>query len=74
MAVTIGEKDIRKVQEGQEVHVSGMAFDQENYAGTVTYLSPSARQLVSGTTTETVVVAVITASGDGASWQPWPDG
>ncbi len=70
VAVTIGEKDIRKVQEGQEVHVSGMAFDQENYAGTVTYLSPSARQLVSGTTTETVVDAVITLQETDASLRP----
>ena len=66
----MGEKDLRKIQVGQAVRVSGMAFDKENYTGTLTYVSPSARQQVSGTTTETVVDAVVTLQETDASLRP----
>lgn len=70
VSITVGEKDLRKIQVGQAVHVSGMAFDKENYTGTLTYVSPSARQQVSGTTTETVVDAVVTLQETDASLRP----
>ncbi len=57
--VTIHENNLRDIVLGQRATVSGTAFREEGYAGTVTYISPSARQQYSGTTSETVVDAII---------------
>ena len=43
-----------------EIQVSGTAFSKSTYPGTVTYISPSARQQYVGSVSETVVDATVT--------------
>lgn len=58
--VAIHEKYIKRVAVGQTATISGTAFLKPAYHGTVTYISPSARQQYVGSTSETVVDAIIT--------------
>lgn len=60
--VTIHESKLKDIAVGQAATVSGTAFREAEYAGTLTYISLSARQQYSGTNSETVVDAVITLS------------
>ncbi|MCI8554669.1 MAG: HlyD family efflux transporter periplasmic adaptor subunit [Clostridiales bacterium] len=60
VAIAISEKSLKKASVGQTVRVSGMAFDKESYQGVLSYIAPSARQQLSGSTMETVVDAVVT--------------
>lgn len=60
IAVVIRESVLPKLSEGQTVRVSGVAFDKEVYSGVLSEISSAARSRVSGTTTETVVDAVVT--------------
>ena len=62
--VAIHEKDIKRVAVGQKVQVSGTAFQKDTYTGTVTEISPSARQQYVGSVTETVVDAIVTLDTD----------
>ena len=57
--VSIHEKDIKNIAVGQKVQVSGTAFQKDTYTGTVTEISPSARQQYVGSITETVVDAIV---------------
>lgn len=68
--VTIHESKIKDVAVGQTATVSGTALREDGYAGTVTYISPSARQQYTGTTSETVVDAVISLSERDDSLRP----
>ncbi len=56
----VRENVLSRVAVGQTVTVSGVAFDKKTYRGQITSLASSARTRVSGTTTETVVDAVVT--------------
>ena len=68
--ITINENKLREVAVGQPVMVSGAAFQEEEYRGTLTYISPSARQQYSGTNSETVVDAVVSLSETDESLEP----
>lgn len=57
--VGIPEKGLSHIYVGQDVSISGVAFDKGVYTGEVTAISPSARTQISGTATETVVDATI---------------
>ncbi len=57
--IVIRESTVPKIAVGQTVAVSGVAFDKEEYSGTVTYIADSARSRVSGTSSETVLDAVV---------------
>ncbi len=59
IAVVIRESALPKVKTGQEVTVSGVAFDKRGYRGTITDMASSARSRVNGTSGETVVDAVV---------------
>lgn len=58
--VAVREKDLKNIAVGQPVKVSGTAFSKSTYPGTVTYISPSARQQYTGSVSETVVDATVT--------------
>ena len=58
--VAVREKDLKGIAIGQSVQVSGTAFSKSTYPGTVTYISPSARQQYVGSVSETVVDATVT--------------
>ncbi len=60
IALAVRESMLPQLAVGQAVTVSGVAFAQESYNGTLSYIADSARSRVSGTTTETVVDAVVT--------------
>ena len=62
--VAIHEKDIKSIAIGQKVQVSGTAFRKDSYPGTVTEISPSARQQYVGSVSETVVDAIVTLDTD----------
>lgn len=62
--IAIHERDVKKVQLGQKVSVSGTAFSKELYDGEVTYISPSARQQYVGSVSETVVDAIVTLDSE----------
>lgn len=64
VTISINEKSLKKASVGQTVNVSGMAFDKDIYQGTLSYIAPSARQQLAGSTTETVVDAVVTLDDD----------
>lgn len=53
--LSVPERGLTPLYEGQRVAVSGVAFDKEAYAGTVSAIASSARAQLSGTTSETVV-------------------
>lgn len=59
IAVAIRERHLPRVQIGQRVIVTGVAFSKEEYFGTVTDIASSAHQEYIGTVSETVVDAVI---------------
>ena len=59
IAVAIRERHLPRVQIGQKVIVTGVAFSKEQYAGTLTAIASSAHQEYIGTVSETVVDAVI---------------
>lgn len=59
IAVAIRERFLPQVQIGQKVIVTGVAFSEEQYLGTLTSLAASAHQEYLGTVSETVVDAVV---------------
>lgn len=59
VSVAIHERDIRDVQVGQSVKVSGVAFEKKSYTGTVKSIATTARQQITGTSSATVVDAVV---------------
>jgi RND family efflux transporter MFP subunit len=62
--ISIYEKYLKNVQVGQKALISGVAFAKSGYSGTLTYISPSARQQTSSSMSETVVDAVVTLNSD----------
>ena len=60
--LAVGEHLLRRVQIGQRVYISGVAFDKERYEGTLSYLSPAASR-PSGSS-EAIVEAVVTLAPD----------
>lgn len=68
--VTIHENNLKDIAVGQIATVSGTAFSKKGYAGTVSYIAPSARQQYSGTSSETVVDAIITLNERDESIKP----
>ncbi len=56
----VRENVLSSIAVGQAVTVSGVAFDKKAYHGRLTAIASSARTRVSGTSTETVVDAVVT--------------
>jgi multidrug efflux pump subunit AcrA (membrane-fusion protein) len=70
VTVAIDENYLKNVQIGQTVFVSGTAFSKDSYMGTITDISSSARQKYTGTTSETVVDAVITLNETDESVKP----
>ncbi len=60
VSVAVRENLLPRVAVGQEVAVSGVAFDKTVYTGTISRIASSARSRVSGTNAETVVDAVVT--------------
>ncbi|MCL2885152.1 MAG: efflux RND transporter periplasmic adaptor subunit, partial [Oscillospiraceae bacterium] len=63
VSIIIRERDLKQIQVGDSVRVSGMAFAKDSYTGTVTWISPTARQRISGTSSETVVDATVKLDG-----------
>lgn len=59
VSIAVRESMLPRVAVGQEVAISGVAFDKTVYKGTITQLASSARSRVNGTTSETVVDAVV---------------
>lgn len=59
IALTVRENALSKIKVGQEVAVSGVAFEREVYDGVITDISKTARTRLNGTSTETVVDAVV---------------
>ncbi len=57
--VEIGEQDVKYIKTGQPVHIHGVAFSKDTYAGTVVSVSSTATEQYSGTATETIVEAVV---------------
>lgn len=57
--IAVRESVLPQLRIGQEVTVSGVAFEKKSYRGVVTAIASSARVRVNGTTTETVVDAVV---------------
>lgn len=64
VSVAIHERDIRDVQVGQTVKVSGVAFEKKSYTGTVKSIATTARQQLTGTVSSTVVDAVVELAAD----------
>ena len=60
VAVTIREKYLQSVKIGQAVEVRGVGFEKDVYYGVVTSIADTAHQQYVGTSTETVVDAVVT--------------
>lgn len=58
--VGVPEKGVSHIFVGQEVTLSGVAFEKEAYSGNISAISPSARTQMSGTASETVVDTTIT--------------
>lgn len=59
LLVEIGERDVKYVRVGQPVHIRGAAFMKERYTGRVLSISSTAIEQYSGTSSETVVEAVV---------------
>ena len=59
VSVAIRENTLSRVTVGQEVTVSGVAFDKASYKGYISEIAPSARSRVGSTGSETVVDAVV---------------
>ncbi|MPN44067.1 hypothetical protein SDC9_191628 [bioreactor metagenome] len=68
--ISILEDNLKNIKIGQAATVNGTAFTKEGYDGTITYISPSARQQYSGTSSETVVDAIVTLSEKDDSLKP----
>ena len=66
ITVAIRERYLPQVQEGQAVTITGVAFEKEMYRGTVLEIAASAHQEYIGTSSETVVDAVV-ALDDGTA-------
>lgn len=60
IAIALKEKVLPRMQVGQEVTVSGVAFDKKEYKAVLSKMATSARTRMSGSTSETVVDAVVT--------------
>lgn len=58
--IGVPEKGLSHIYEGQEVSLSGVAFDKDSYRGTVTEISPSARTQLNGSVSETVIDTTVT--------------
>ena len=58
--IGVPEKGLSHIYEGQEVTLSGVAFEKESYRGTVSEISPSARTQLNGSVSETVVDTTVT--------------
>ena len=58
--IGVPEKGLSQIFVGQDVTLSGVAFEKASYRGTVSAISPSARTQINGTVSETVVDATIT--------------
>lgn len=57
--IAIHERDVKSIQVGQTVGISGVAFRKGRYPGKIKSISPSARQQYTGSVSETVVDAVV---------------
>lgn len=68
--VSIQESRLKNIKVGQLAVVSGIAFTVSEYQGVVSFISSTARQQYVGTTTETVVDAVISLSEKDDSLKP----
>ncbi|MDD2361768.1 MAG: efflux RND transporter periplasmic adaptor subunit [Oscillospiraceae bacterium] len=68
--VAIQESRLKNIKLGQAATVSGTAFALNEYKGVVSYISPTARQQYVGTTTETVVDAIISLTEKDESLKP----
>ena len=59
VSVAVRENMLPRIAVGQEVAVSGVAFDKPSYKGYISQIASSARSRVSGAGSETVVDAVV---------------
>ncbi len=59
VSVAVRENMLPRIAVGQEVAVSGVAFDKSSYKGYISEIAPSARSRVGGAGSETVVDAVV---------------
>ena len=55
----IGESQISKIELGQEVHITGEGFKGHSYKGSVSYISPIAKQTISNGYTDVTVEVII---------------
>lgn len=62
--LSIPERHIRNVKEGQRVTVSGVGFQKEAYAGRITEIASVAKQTVNGAVPETVVEALVSLDAE----------
>lgn len=60
VAVSVREEDVARVSVGNAAKVSGAGFSGATYHGVVSNVHPTARKMLSGTATETIVDAEIT--------------
>ena len=58
--ISIPENKLKNIAAGQTASISGAAFAEDSYTGVISRISATARQQYVGTTSETVVDAVIT--------------
>lgn len=68
--ISIDEKDIYSVKEGQTVSISGVGFGEKVYSGVVKKVHPSAKRQSTGLTNETVVDAVVSISDEDSDLKP----
>ena len=68
--VSVHENNLKSIKIGQTAVINGSAFTKSSYYGKVTFIAPYARQQYSGTTTETVVDAIITLDEKDESLKP----
>lgn len=59
LTVQVRESQLRRVQVGQRVHITGDAFSRERYSGVVTYIAPMAQGTMTVSGGETSVEAVV---------------
>lgn len=57
--ISVPESGLSDIFVGQEVTLSGVAFEKDSYRGTISSIAPSARTQASGTASETVVDTII---------------
>ena len=57
--VAVNESNIPHIQTGMEATITGAGFDGKEYTGKVSQIYPTARQVLSGTSKETVVDVLI---------------